>query len=329
MSGHEDEEEDELQRILEGRDVEEYNHHLDRRHRHSTRSDSDDEDEPQHTSRRDYRHKKSNKDTDEAIEGKRVKRPLIDDNSGDHSVDKTGRKREDVDTYSTNEDNGTKVVAKVRRIASKPKPKLNADKLMTKEGIALLTHIFKDIRLRGKGSELKDLNEVMFRLSHWSHRLYPSLTFDDFIEKCEQLGSKKALKNFIFKMRSDEPLYFGSDDVVVDNESDDEDNANQVKDFDEIIANSFVNMNTNEGKKTRETEAMDSDFDDDIDDQDLMIGFNGSQLKTIDTNSQMSEQTNESNEQMNNGMETQEVNTNLDDEHMSEEQILREINSSD
>ena len=34
----------------------------------------------------------------------------------------------------------------------------------------------------------------MGMLEHWAHRLFPKATFDDFIERLEKLGSKKALQ---------------------------------------------------------------------------------------------------------------------------------------
>jgi len=33
----------------------------------------------------------------------------------------------------------------------------------------------------------------MSRLEHWAHRLFPKLSFDDFIERLEKLGSKKEI----------------------------------------------------------------------------------------------------------------------------------------
>ena len=34
----------------------------------------------------------------------------------------------------------------------------------------------------------------MSRLEHWAHRLFPKLTFDDFVERLEKLGVKKEIQ---------------------------------------------------------------------------------------------------------------------------------------
>lgn len=53
---------------------------------------------------------------------------------------------------------------------------------------------FVDIKFHGKGREAEDLTRVMARLEHWSHRLFPKLQFDDFLEKLEKLGTKKVVQ---------------------------------------------------------------------------------------------------------------------------------------
>lgn len=41
----------------------------------------------------------------------------------------------------------------------------------------------------------------MKRLGHWAHRLYPSYTFDDFINQVEKLGTKKELQTHMYRYR--------------------------------------------------------------------------------------------------------------------------------
>jgi len=41
--------------------------------------------------------------------------------------------------------------------------------------------------------QAEDLKLLMSRLEHWAHRLFPKLSFDDFIERLEKLGSKKEI----------------------------------------------------------------------------------------------------------------------------------------
>jgi len=41
--------------------------------------------------------------------------------------------------------------------------------------------------------QAEDLKLLMSRLEHWAHRLFPKMSFDDFIERLEKLGSKKEI----------------------------------------------------------------------------------------------------------------------------------------
>jgi len=41
--------------------------------------------------------------------------------------------------------------------------------------------------------QAEDLKLLMSGLEHWAHRLFPKMSFDDFIERLERLGSKKEL----------------------------------------------------------------------------------------------------------------------------------------
>ncbi|CAG2105428.1 unnamed protein product [Medioppia subpectinata] len=324
MSAYEDEEEDELQRILEGRDVEEYDDHsVDQQ----SDNDHNSVDESQSIAAK-YKRKTTERTIRESIDGndghidKRQRR--IDDHFDREVTEETEA------VVKTEADDESKVKVKVRRIAAKPQPRLNADKLMAREGIAFLPQIFKDIKFNGKGNELKDLNEVMFRFSHWSHRLFPSLTFDDFIEKCEQLANKKPLRNFISAIRLD------SFDVTVNtddhNSDDDQEIENQIKDFDEIIANSSVNMNTSYAKKTPVMETMDSDFEEDIE-HELMAEYYESISQTVENNLIIGENDKniETHDVIDKNIETEskELYSNLDNEDMSEDEVLRQINSID
>jgi Replication Fork Protection Component Swi3 len=35
---------------------------------------------------------------------------------------------------------------------------------------------------------------MMSKLEHWAHRLFPKLSFDDFVERLEKLGGKKEIQ---------------------------------------------------------------------------------------------------------------------------------------
>lgn len=49
----------------------------------------------------------------------------------------------------------------------------------------------KNVILKGKGQEREDLARIMIFLHYWTHRLYPKMTFEDCIEKIENLGKKR------------------------------------------------------------------------------------------------------------------------------------------
>lgn len=81
---------------------------------------------------------------------------------------------------------------------------LNTKRLKApKKGIHTIEKYFEGFKFYGKGHEKKDLNRIMKRLEHWGHRLYPKFHFDDFLVKCEKLGSKKDLQVFVKKYRLD------------------------------------------------------------------------------------------------------------------------------
>ena len=44
----------------------------------------------------------------------------------------------------------------------------------------------------GSGHEYSDLEEVMKKMEHWAHRLYPKLPFDDVTDRIAVLGKKQV-----------------------------------------------------------------------------------------------------------------------------------------
>lgn len=79
--------------------------------------------------------------------------------------------------------------------------RLNVERLKSDRGIHTLENYFKDVKFRGKGHEHDDLKNVMRRLEHWAHRLYPNYTFDDFTAQLEKLGKKKELQTHMYRYR--------------------------------------------------------------------------------------------------------------------------------
>lgn len=79
--------------------------------------------------------------------------------------------------------------------------RLNVERLKSSRGIHTVENYFKDIKFRGKGYEREDLNNVMKRLEHWAHRLYPNYKFDDFVSTVEKLGKKKQIQTHMYRYR--------------------------------------------------------------------------------------------------------------------------------
>ncbi|XP_049831102.1 protein TIPIN homolog [Schistocerca gregaria] len=96
---------------------------------------------------------------------------------------------------------GVPVDPKKKRVVKNPQPKLNPVRLMGPRGIAVLEDTFKDFQFSGKGFEKSDLNQLMKRLEHWAHRLFPKFTFDDCLQKIETLGHKKEVKTYVKRLR--------------------------------------------------------------------------------------------------------------------------------
>lgn len=108
---------------------------------------------------------------------------------------------------------------------------INSDMLMGPRGIHTIENHFKDIKFRGKGYEREDLNNIMKRLEHWSHRLFPRYGFDDNLDAIERLGKKKVVQAHMTKYRKNmlcnEEIHLNAE------KSDDE---NQLEPFDEMDA---------------------------------------------------------------------------------------------
>ncbi|XP_078592010.1 TIMELESS-interacting protein-like isoform X2 [Branchiostoma floridae x Branchiostoma japonicum] len=106
----------------------------------------------------------------------------------------------------------------------KPQPKLDAKRLCGERGIPSLPKHFDKVKFAGKGHEKEDLKLLMRTMEHWAHRLFPKLTFDDVIEKVEQLGQKKPVQVCMEKLRMGMPLL--DEDFV--RRGDDEDQADEA-----------------------------------------------------------------------------------------------------
>lgn len=122
------------------------------------------------------------------------------------------------------------------------------DRLKSDRGIHTLENYFKDMKYRGKGHEREDMDELMKRMEHWAHRLYPSYDFDDFISAVEKLGKKKELQSHMYRYRHDllEPETSGKKKKIDDDEADEEGASNMqgvepIDELDEIIDQQIEN----------------------------------------------------------------------------------------
>ncbi|XP_055916233.1 protein TIPIN homolog [Eupeodes corollae] len=126
-----------------------------------------------------------------------------------------------------------KLEHKKQRSVRNPRPRLTVDTLQGPRGIHTIEDYFKDMKFHGKGQERKDLNEVMRRLQHWAHRMYPSYKFDDVVATIERLSKKKPLQVHMSKYR----LGMIQPQIVHENQAENEDEeAPEDEPFDEFDA---------------------------------------------------------------------------------------------
>lgn len=109
---------------------------------------------------------------------------------------------------------------------------LSLHRLKTSRGLPALVKLFDGVKFKGKGHEVSmaglwllesnlftlshtgcfphmavsdiysllllfqaaDLYLLMTRLEHWSHRLFPKMTFDECIQRLEKLGAKREVR---------------------------------------------------------------------------------------------------------------------------------------
>uniref|UniRef100_A0A8D8TC35 TIMELESS-interacting protein n=1 Tax=Cacopsylla melanoneura TaxID=428564 RepID=A0A8D8TC35_9HEMI len=130
-------------------------------------------------------------------------------------------------------------VAPKKKVVRNQQPKLNPQRLTGPRGIQCIEQYFKNVKFKGKGHELHDLNTIMGNLEHWANRLYPKANFDDVLKKLEVLGHKRPVMTHIKKIRLDmisEPEQ-DSNLVLSDNETSEQQPTTRTADdiFDELL----------------------------------------------------------------------------------------------
>ncbi|NXU63991.1 TIPIN protein, partial [Horornis vulcanius] len=81
-----------------------------------------------------------------------------------------------------------------QKAVKRPRPRLDAQRLISERGLPALRHMFDNVKFKGKGHEAEDLKTLIQHMEHWAHRLFPKLQFEDFIDRVESLGSKKEVQ---------------------------------------------------------------------------------------------------------------------------------------
>lgn len=119
------------------------------------------------------------------------------------------------------------------------------ERLKCDRGIHTVEEFYKHIKFMGRGHERHDLNNVMKRLEHFSHRLYPNYNFDDFLTTVEKLGKKKQIQTHMYRYRQgllepdqQTPRNDGDDEA---NERDMEEGMEPIDELDEIIDQQIQN----------------------------------------------------------------------------------------
>ncbi|CAK9296610.1 unnamed protein product, partial [Gordionus sp. m RMFG-2023] len=89
--------------------------------------------------------------------------------------------------------------SKVKRV-QKNRPKFNTNLLLGEKGLSALSNIFQNIKLKGYKNEKTDLNTILDMYEHWALRLFPKYSFEDVIDKIENLGHKNVVKTTLHNM---------------------------------------------------------------------------------------------------------------------------------
>lgn len=143
----------------------------------------------------------------------------------DDVVDNQARLTDEGDNRNSDTENQNakdKTAKTVKKVVRKPRPKLNPERLGGERGISILPKIFSEVKLRGKGHEKEDLDLILKTYEHWAHRLFPLFSFDDTLQRIEELGSKKEVQTYVNKIRLGMPLHGGG---VIDNDDDDDEDS--------------------------------------------------------------------------------------------------------
>ncbi|XP_039579260.1 TIMELESS-interacting protein [Passer montanus] len=93
-----------------------------------------------------------------------------------------------------------------QKAVKRPRPRLDAQRLISERGLPALRHMFDNVKFKGRGHEAEDLKTLIHHMEHWAHRLFPQLQFEDFVDVVESLGNKKEVQTCLKRIRLDLPI---------------------------------------------------------------------------------------------------------------------------
>jgi replication fork protection complex subunit Csm3/Swi3 len=86
-----------------------------------------------------------------------------------------------------------KAIRKPRIIA-----KLDAEKLLSADGLPKLLSDSRKLKFKGKGHEASDLEKLLSFFQLWGHNLFPKLKFKSFVDRAEKICKEKRTRVIIF-----------------------------------------------------------------------------------------------------------------------------------
>ncbi|KAJ7967041.1 TIMELESS-interacting protein [Quillaja saponaria] len=96
----------------------------------------------------------------------------------------------------------------IQKSSEKPKkvprsrPKLTPDLLLSDDGLGYILRYFpRAFKYRGRGNEVRDLENLLELYSEWHSRLLPYYSYDQFVHKVEQVAATKRVKVCLKELR--------------------------------------------------------------------------------------------------------------------------------
>ncbi|KAL3510237.1 hypothetical protein ACH5RR_029638 [Cinchona calisaya] len=105
-------------------------------------------------------------------------------------------------TFKNNAPNNSASAAEKPKRLPRTRPKLTPDLLLSNDGLGhILRHFPRAFKYRGRGHEVSDLGNLLGLYAEWHSFLLPYFSFDQFVDKVEQIGSKNRVKKCIQELR--------------------------------------------------------------------------------------------------------------------------------